>query len=309
MKPSALKSGDTIGVIAPASPMTEQKRADALATLQGFGFRIKVGASVYEQNGYLSGTDELRAHDLNQMFADPEVQAIICLRGGYGTLRILDRIDYDLIRQNPKILVGFSDITALHLAINKRTGLVTFHGPMAGELSHLTKEKEVAWSVLFRHLTDPAPLGSYPDAEQMFRYSLHPGTATGPLIGGNLSLLVSTLGTPYELDTAGKILFIEEIGEEPYRIDRMLTQLRLAGKLEQAVGIVFTDFHDCEPDNPERSLTLHEVLAGIVGPLGIPAYWGLKVGHTEPNLTLPLGVRAKIQADDGVLALLEGGVR
>ncbi|MFC7442744.1 S66 peptidase family protein [Laceyella putida] len=307
-KPPALKPGDTIGVIAPASPMPEQERERALQMFRQFGYRMKVGPSVYEDKGYLSGTDEVRARDVNDMFADPEVRAIICMRGGYGSPRILDRIDFALIRHHPKIFVGYSDITALHLAIQKQAGLVTFHGPMVGELARVTEEEEYAWSMLFRHLTDPTPLGFYPDAEEMFRYPLTPGTATGTLIGGNLCLLVFSLGTPYELDTTGKILFVEEIGEEPYRIDRMLTQLRLAGKLERAEGIVFTDFHDCEPANPDRSLTLREVLEGVIQPLGIPAYFGFKAGHTKPNLTLPQGIRVRMNANQGTLELLEGSV-
>ncbi|MGX9707551.1 S66 peptidase family protein [Laceyella tengchongensis] len=309
MKPPALKPGDLIGVIAPASPVPEERRERALQTLRRFGYRLKVGASVQEQHGYFSGTDEVRARDVNEMFADPEVRAIMCIRGGYGSQRLLDRIDYAMIRRNPKIFVGYSDITSLHLALWKKAGLITFHGPMVGELEHVSEEEEMAWSVLFRQLSDPQPLGEYPDTGRTLCFTITPGRATGRLVGGNLCLLAASMGTPYELDTTGKILFIEEVGEEPYRIDRMLTQLRLAGKLEQAAGILFTDFHDCDAANPERSLTLREVLEEIIRPLGVPAYFGFQAGHTEPNLALPIGIQADLDAGEGTLMLLEGCVQ
>lgn len=304
MKPSALMPGDTIGVIAPASPADPEEQQKALQLFSEFGYKVKLGNSIWERYGYLAGSDWIRAADVNQMFSDPEVDAIFCMRGGYGTPRILDLIDYRMIRRNPKIFVGYSDITALHLAIQCKVGLVTFHGPMIIELAK--HPDAVSWSTLFRNITNPYPIGRY--EEPMEKYTIVEGCAKGRLIGGNLSLLAATLGTPYEVDTEGKILFMEEIGEEPYRIDRMLTQLKLACKLERAAGIIFTECTDCKPENDKKSLTIRQILDDILKPLGIPSYYGLKVGHTQPNFTLPMGVYAKINATKGWIELREGGV-
>ncbi|SEM81292.1 S66 peptidase family protein [Lihuaxuella thermophila] len=306
MKPNSLKPGDTIGIIAPASPIEPEQRDKAIQLFSSFGYRIKAGESVYRRHGYLAGSDELRAEDVNRMFADPEVKAVFCIRGGYGTSRILPLIDYAMIRCNPKIFVGYSDITALHLAIHQKTGLVTFHGPMVGELAR--EEDPLSWSVLFRNLADPRPAGEYREQPDTDSFVMTEGTAEGPLTGGNLSLLVSTLGTPYEVETEGKILFIEEVGEEPYRVDRMLVQLRSAGKLQAANGIIFTECTDCQPKDPEKSLTIRQILNELIQPLGIPAYYGLKAGHTCPNLTLPIGVYARMNATERWLRMMEGGV-
>ncbi|SFX49792.1 muramoyltetrapeptide carboxypeptidase [Thermoactinomyces sp. DSM 45891] len=304
MKARALKLGDTIGIIAPASPTNPEEQEQALEIFSEFGFNLKLGNSLWQQHGYLAGHDWNRAEDLNRMFADPEVDAIFCMRGGYGTPRILDLIDYRGIRKNPKIFVGYSDITALHLAIHRFTGLVTFHGPMITELAR--KPDFHSWSTLFQHLTSHVPVARY--EEPIEKHCIVVGSARGPLIGGNLSLLVSTLGTPFEIDTTGKILFIEDVDEDPYRVDRMLTQLRHATKLQNAAGIVFTDFTDCTAENGEKSLTIREILDGIVKPLGIPCYYGLNVGHTQPNWTLPIGVLTEIDALEGWIQFQEGSV-
>lgn len=304
MKPKSLKLGDTIGIIAPASPADPEEQERALQLFSEFGYKMKLGNSITQQYGYLAGSDWVRADDVNRMFADPEVDAIFCMRGGYGTPRILDLIDYRMIRRNPKIFVGYSDITALHIAIQRKVRLVTFHGPMILELAK--HPDSLSWFTLFQHLTNPYPLGRY--EEPLEKYPIVEGTAKGRLIGGNLSLLTATLGTPYEVETKGKILFMEEVGEEPYRIDRMLTQLRLACKLQRAEGIIFTECTDCKPENEKKSLTIRQILDDIIKPLGIPSYYGLKVGHTQPNLTLPNGVCAKINATKGWIELREGGV-
>lgn len=306
MKPKSLKPGDTIGVIAPASPANPEEQEKALQAFSDFGYRMKLGNSIWQKYGYLSGNDWVRAEDVNRMFADPDVNAIFCMRGGYGTPRILDLIDYRIITRNPKIFVGYSDITALHIAIQRKVGLVTFHGPMVFELAK--HDDSLSWFMLFRNLTDPSPIGRYKESSEIFKYTIVEGTAEGRLIGGNLSLLTATIGTPYEVETEGKILFIEEVGEEPYRIDRMLTQLRLACKLQRANGIIFTECTDCKPEDKEKSLTIRQILHDIIKPLGVPAYYGLKVGHTQPNLTLPMGVCAKIDATKGWIEIREGSV-
>ena len=305
-----LKYGDTIGLIGPSGTVREAGAVDqAIAYMRELGFQVKVGESAHAKYGYLSGTDEVRARDINAMFADPEVDAIVCTRGGYGTMRLLDLLDYDVIRANPKIFVGFSDITALHIAFQKKCGLVTFHGPMATRWMHefpdgFTKK------ALFDALMNAEPLGALVNhPEYHARVTVNPGSAEGMLVGGNLSLIAGTIGTPYELDTKGKILFIEEIGERTYCVDRMLTQLRLAGKFDDCVGVIFGDFCDCPVEYPEFGLTLEEVIRDIAAPCGKPMFTGLQAGHVSHKLTLPLGTHCRMDADRCTLEVLESAVR
>lgn len=305
IKPKRLELGDTIGVIAPASPAPPKVIRKSIQILQGFGYQVKLGRSVGLVYGYLAGDDETRAQDILDMFVDPEVKAIFCLRGGYGTPRILDLLDYELIRQHPKILVGYSDITALHTAIHKMTNLVTFHGPMVGELG---KDPDpLSWCTLFQHLTNPVSFESYGGCFED-SYTISPGVVEGEIVGGNLSLLTSTLGTPYEIETKGKILFIEDVSEEPYAIDRMLTQLRLAGKLDVAKGIVITDFHDLNIPHEKPSLPIDQIFQDIIAPLNIPFFYGVSVGHCRPNLTIPIGISVQLDATARSLTFLENGV-
>lgn len=305
-----LKIGDTIGLIGPSGAVRKEGAVDrAIVYMQEMGFKVKVGESAHAKYGYLSGTDEMRARDINAMFADGQVDAIVCTRGGYGTMRMLDLLDYDTIRANPKIFVGFSDITALHIAFLEKCGLVTFHGPMA-----------TSWNDEFPDgFTKPAflnavmkaqPLGELVNAPGYHeRKTVNSGKAEGVLVGGNLSLIAGTIGTPYEIDTKGRILFIEEIGERTYCVDRMLTQLRLAGKFDDCAGIVFGDFNDCPVEYPEFGLTLEEVIRDVAAPCGKPIFTGLQAGHVVPKLTLPLGVRCRMDADSCTLEVLEAAVR
>ena len=305
-----LKLGDTIGLIGPSGTVREAGAVDqAIAYMKELGFHVKVGESAHAKYGYLSGTDEMRARDINAMFADKEVDAIVCTRGGYGTMRMLDLLDYDVIRANPKVFVGFSDITALHIAFFEKCGLVTFHGPMA-----------TRWKPEFTDgFTQPGfynavmkaqPLGvlvNAPDYHE--RKTVNSGCAEGLLVGGNLSLIAGTIGTPYEINTKDRILFIEEIGERTYCVDRMLTQLRLAGKFEDCAGVVFGDFNDCPVEYPEFGLTLEEVIRDVVSSCGKPIFTGLQAGHVSPKLTLPLGTRCRMDADRCTLEVLEAAVR
>ena len=239
IKPRALKPGDTVGLITPATYVSDPERLEfAARTMQYFGLKTRFGRNAGRRFGYLGGTVEERLDDLHAMFADPEVKAVIPIRGGYGAGQLVDRIDYDLIRRNPKVFAGFSDITALHLAIHKMTGLVTFHSPVpVSPFTSFTIER-------YRNaLFDPAPIGvvdNPPEANQLrpahSMSTVRGGKATGRLVGGNLFLVCELMGTPYEIDTRGKILFLEDVGEEAYRIDRIFTQLRLAGKLQQCAG-------------------------------------------------------------------------
>ncbi|MBI4440918.1 LD-carboxypeptidase [Candidatus Woesearchaeota archaeon] len=310
VKPKPLRKGDTIGIIAPASPTFD--RTDLMRSIQvikDWGFRCKLGRNVNKKHGYLSGKDWERVEDLNEMFRDKGVRAILCLQGGYGSMRLLPYIDYNSIRKNPKIFIGYSDITALHLAINKLTGLVTFHGPsMVGlappYLSKYTKD------YLFRALTKKKPIGQIkPSPDDPWVWTITPGKAQGVLVGGNLSLIAASLGTPYEIETRGKILFLEEVDVEPYHFDQMLTQLLLAGKLKEAKGIVIGECVRCVPADFRpgyySSLSIEDVLVEIVKPLNIPAVYNLPIGHGDHRATLPLGVMATLDAGKGKLIVTE----
>jgi muramoyltetrapeptide carboxypeptidase len=313
--PKALKSGDTIGIISPATSVTDPDQlAKAEEALKYFGLTAKFGKNVLKGTGYKTRTVDERLDDLHSMFADKDVSAVFCLRGGYGSAQLLDKIDYDLLRKNPKIFLGYSDITAMHIAINKLSGLITFHGPVL-----LSGFSNYTVDYFRKALFDTKPIGkiSNPDTKSGIRL-IHPtrtirsGKAAGKLIGGNLSLICSLMGTPYEIETQGKILFIEEVGEEPYRIDRMLIQLRLAGKLQSAAGIVFGECLDCNSDGLQPShiwdYSLGEVLDNILGNLNIPVFYGLTIGHTNDQITIPIGVNASIDTDNCILEIKEAGV-
>ncbi len=312
----ALKPGDTVGLITPSTYVSDpDSLITAERTVRYFGLKPKMGRNVRRREGYLGGTIAERLEDLHEAFRDPEVKAIFPVRGGYGSGQLLDGIDYDLIRRNPKILAGYSDITALHLAIHKRTGLVTFHGPVT-----LSGFSDYTQNAFRRALFESAPLGvlTNPPESNALRpkhslRAVRPGRARGPLVGGNLSLVASLMGTPFEIETRGRILFIEDVGEEPYSMDRMLTQLRLAGKLEQAAGIVFGECAGCRPRDYQPSfastLSLGEVVDEILGRLRVPVLAGLTIGHTDDQLTLPLGVMATLDADRCELIVEEPAVR
>lgn len=316
LRPKVLRPGDTVGLITPSTYVSDpDKLLLAQRTIEHFGLKMKMGVNVRRREGYLGGSVQERLDDLHAMFRDPEVDAIFAIRGGYGSPQLLDRIDYDLIRSNPKIFLGYSDITALHLAIHKKAGLITFHGPVT-----LSSFPGYTQDNLRKALFETAPVGKLtnpPEANSLrprhLLRTIRPGTARGPLMGGNLSLIAATMGTPFEIETRGRILFLEDVGEQPYNIDRMLTQLRLAGKLQEAAGIVFGDCQECTPrefrPSFESTLSLGEVLDNILGGLKIPVVTGMTIGHTADQLTLPLGVNAALDADKGELTVEESGVR
>ncbi|MCO7176236.1 LD-carboxypeptidase [Sporolactobacillus kofuensis] len=292
--PNRLYEGDTIGVISPAGPPDMERLDIAIDWLEQLGFNVRLGQHVGDKYGYLAGSDQGRLDDLHQMFLDDTVKAIICSRGGYGTARITDRIDFDLIRAHPKVFWGYSDITYLHTAIRQQTGLITFHGPMLAsdlgdpDVALLSKQ-------LFSQLFQPMSLRY--DEHLSSLESLSGGTAEGMLVGGNLSLLVSTIGTPFEIDTKYKLLLIEDIGEAPYRVDHMLNQLRLSGKLSEAAGFVIGDFHQDKFIDENKSLTYTEVFETYLGGLGKPAVKGFFIGHCTPHFSVPLGADAMLDAD------------
>ncbi|MFB3827966.1 MAG: LD-carboxypeptidase [Bryobacteraceae bacterium] len=316
VRPKALSPGDTAGLITPSTYVSDPDRLELAArTIRYFGLRLKLGRNVGKRRGYLGGTVEERLEDLHAMFRDPEVSGVFCIRGGYGSEQLLDRIDYTLIRNNPKVFLGYSDITALHLAIQKMARMVTFHGPVV-----LSRFNDYTQASFRKALFSTGPIGAVtnpPDSDplrpaHMLR-TIRGGRARGPLIGGNLSLIAATMGTPFEIETRGRILFLEDVDEQPYSVDRMLTQLRLAGKLKEAAGIVFGECSGCRPREYQPSfdstLSLGEVLDDILGPLNIPVLSGLTVGHTDDQLTLPLGVMAELDADKGRLVIEQAGVR
>lgn len=303
-KGKALQAGDTIGVVATSSPTKEDVLPKAAAGLEALGFKVKLGKTCWETyGGYLAGTPQQRAFELNAMFADDEVDGIMCLRGGYGAPQILDLLDYDCIAQNPKLFVGYSDITALHTAIGQNSHLATLHGPMvSSDIAHGLDE----WSkgYLLRAMTLPEPLGQIvnPPGEEM--ECLVEGEAWGPIVGGNLALVSALMGTPYELDTRGKLLFLEDIDEEPYRIDRMLTQLALGGLFDDCAGVIIGTWTNCEPKKRE-GFSVRDVFQNIVVPYQKPTVWNVQIGHGTCNMALPFGVHASLDATGCVLTIEE----
>lgn len=314
LKPKALRPGDTVGLISPSTFVADPNQLQTMQlTAQMFGWKTKVGKQVGRRESKLGDSIPGRIADLHAMFADPEVKGIICVRGGYGTPQLLDAIDYELIRKNPKMLLGYSDITGLHLAIHQKTGLVTFHGPTG--LSPFTEFSQ-NW---FQRAIDNKPMGvlGNPTERNAFR-PIHPlrtvkgGKAKGRLIGGNLSLVTCLMGTPHEPDVRGKIFFLEDVGEEPYRMDRMLQQLALAGKFDQCAGVIIGECVDCGPRQFEPSITfnytLGEVLDRVFEKVKVPVFHGLLIGHTPDQITLPIGVMASMDADRKELIIEEAAV-
>lgn len=311
--PKKLNKGDTVGLIAPGYSLSSKALENAISNVQAMGFKPYHTSRIKGRDGYFSNTDKLRAADVEEMFLDPQVDGIICARGGYGCTRILDLINYDYIAQNPKVLVGFSDITALANTIHRKTGLVTFHGPVATTLENTYNRDN-----LYKIITQPKELLTIksehytPEVVQrddtFEQYVINPGVITAPLLGGNLSLLSAMCGTQYDLDYTGKLVFIEDIEEDPYRIDRMFTQLLSAPTFKHAAGIVLGVFKGC--NEPKRvSFTLKEVILDRIKPLHIPSIYGFSIGHIDHNLTLPIGINATLNTDTFSIELLQRAIQ
>ena len=313
VKPERLQPGDTIGLFCPAAPAYDpQTVAIAQESLLALGFKTKIGPHVYDRYGYLAGRDADRVADLHALFDDKNVKAVMAIHGGWGSARLLPLIDYDLIRRNPKILIGYSDITALLLAIYAKTGLVTMHGPVG---SATFNAYTVDWlrRVLIEGeavtMRNPTEKGDNLTQVQDRITTIKPGLARGRLVGGNLTVLSHLVGSPYLPDWQNTILFIEDTHEEPYRVDRMLTQLKLAGILNQLAGFVFGKCTDCEPKGGSYgSLTLGDILTEHIIPLNKPAFTGAMIGHIRDKFTVPLGIDAEIDATAGTIRLLEPAV-
>ncbi|MCD9029014.1 LD-carboxypeptidase [Luteimonas sp. BDR2-5] len=306
--PAPLRSGDTIGLLSPSSAVNEPLTLQlAGEVMQALGFEVRTGAHFASRRGHLAGTDAERAGDINAMFADDAVKAIVCVRGGSGAARLLPLLDYDLIRRNPKVLLGYSDITALHSAIHARTGLVTFHGPN-GSGSWNKFNADQFRRVFFER--EPMRYENAPDDSDELvprrnrTVTLAGGRAQGALVGGNLTVLTALAGSPYLPDFTGKILFLEDVAEAPYRIDRMFSTLKLMGALDRIAGLIFGECTDCNPGDGYGSLTVQQILEDYILPLGIPAYRGAMIGHIRQQFIVPVGGRVEMDADAGTFRML-----
>lgn len=304
IKPKPLQQGDSVAIIAPASPVDKTLIDKCVGSLKDLGLEVVVGTSCLSEHGFLSGTDDIRANDINRMFADKNIKGIFSIRGGYGCARLLDLIDFKIIKKNPKIFVGYSDITALHIAINQKSKLITYHGPMVStELIKGLDEYSADYYKRFLFSKEKIneifnPLGCNLEI-------INDGIASGQLIGGNLSLVCSSLGTKYEINTKNKILFLEEVDETPYKVDRMLLQLKQSGKFKDATGIILGAFTDCIASSNKKSLSLEEVFNEIILPLKKPTISKLVCGHCLPTLTLPLGSKVILDANEKRIKIIE----
>jgi muramoyltetrapeptide carboxypeptidase len=312
IRAKALRPGDTIALVAPAGPIDLTKVKTFVAQWESAGFRIQLPEGIDRRTGYLAGTDDQRVDELNAAIRDPKVRAIFPCRGGYGVTRILDRVDYEALRRDPKILTGFSDITGLHMAIGRKIRLITFHSPMPMYDLYRTEPEFAFAAESFRRAifadqypegttgyTIPSPAaGPRPQA-------IVPGKARGRIWGGNLTLVQATLGTPYAIEPEGAILILEDLDEAGYRVDRMLSQLRLAGVLDKLAGVVIGDFHGTKPEDNDE---IHAVLREYFQKLKVPVLAGFPIGHVPLNATLPHGAMAELDATNGVLTILENPV-
>jgi muramoyltetrapeptide carboxypeptidase len=307
--PDRLQKGDVIGIVSPASPLDDPSRLDAgVRYLEQLGYRIKVGVNVGKRSGYLAGTDQERADDLNGMFEDRSVKAIFCLRGGYGSPRLLPLLRYPMIKRNPKIFVGYSDITALQLALLARCGLVTFQGPMVG-VDMIGSMDPVAEDSLWTTLTHPSR-GTTIGTGRIAVRGRGPALRRGPILGGNLSLAVSLLGSKFSPEYDDALICLEETGEEPYRIDRMMLHLTITGSLTVASAIVSGSFTACEPRNANQSsASWEEVLKDYAFRSSIPLVSGLPFGHMKGMITLPIGVLGRLDLKTGLLQRTGASVR
>ena len=300
VKPKRLQPGDTVALPAPAGIVfNESDFTNMREVLESFGLNVIFGEFVRERHGYFSGRDDLRAKDLTRFFSDPEVDGIISVRGGWGSSRILSYLDFEIIKHNPKIFCGFSDITTLNLAFLKHCGFVTFHGPNgASEWTQLTRES-------FKTVLMDGEAATFKSVSRV--RTIESGIAEGHLIGGNLTILTTAIGTSYQPDTKGSILFLEDISEPPYKIDRMLTHLKAAGMLDGISGFVFGRCTNC-PKKSSPGFTNEEIIRHHIKPLGIPSVMGVDIGHDPDNFTIPLGIQAKLHADSGEIELAEPAV-
>lgn len=315
IRPAALKEGSVIAIVAPASGVARGEALDAAATLRNLGFNVKMGKHLTRDFGYLAARDEQRAEEFMSFVRDPEVNCIMAVRGGYGVMRILPMLDFDVIRANPKIIIGYSDITALVNPVYQKSGVIAFHGPVA-----TSTFDPYTLDSFRRTLMAVTPAGEFSESSE-FRGAVFSearastivkGKGQGRLVGGNLSLVTAMMGTPYEIDIENKILFLEEVQEEPYRVDRMLMQLVLGGKLQKCAGVALGRFTKCEASSKSGefrlSLSLEQVVRGLLEPLNIPTVYGFSIGHIKSKLTVPVGALATLDADARTIRIDEAAV-
>jgi len=308
--PPMLKKNDLIGLITPSSSIKPGQLEDTIKKLEGLGYRVYYKKSVLDEYGYFAGKDIDRAAELMHMFLNKEVDAIFCVRGGYGTIRILELLDYDVIRQNPKLLLGYSDITALHAAIYKKTGLVSFHSPLGVSDFNsfaLTSFNSVIVEPKENYKYDYRREKKTGDNPEFDIYTISPGKAEGELVGGNISVLDSMIGSGFEPDFEGKIVYLEEVEEKTYKVDKMLFHLLSSTNLKLAAGIVLGVLKDCNV-NEEPRISLKQVLEDLLEPIGIPVSYGLSFGHIDYKITIPFGIRGRMNAEDNSLELIERAV-
>lgn len=312
-KPKRLNPGDKIGVVSPSSPL--ENKSDlirATEKLEKMGYQVVIGKNVDRQRGLVSASEAERVEDLHDMFSRADVDAIFVTQGGYGSAQLIDQLDFDLIRRNPKIFIGFSDITSLHLAINKFSNLITFHGPGFGRFND-EELTDYTFEQMMKALGSDLPAGLIPLADaKKWLYAISGGVCEGELTGGNMTLICSSLGTPFEIDTKGKLLFIEDVDIEPWVFDHMLCHLKNAGKLKEVAGVVVAECVNCVPYDYKPGyyvdLSLEDILNYYLKPLRVPVLYGLPIGHTKDMATLPMGVRARLDADKKELTILENAV-
>ncbi len=307
--PAPLNKGDTVGLVSPSSASDDSFSLQlAREAMEALGFKVKAGPHLASRYGHLAGTDAERAGDLNAMFADSTVKAIVCVRGGSGAARLLPLLAYDAIRRNPKVLLGYSDITALHSAIHAKTGLVTFHGQVGSGSWNAFNADQFRRLFFDRELIEyrnKAEAGDELVPRRNRTLAIRGGKARGELVGGNLSVLAALAGSSYLPDFNGRILFLEDVGEAPYRIDRMFSTLKLMGALDRIAGFIFGECSDCKPGDGYGSLTLEQILDDHIGPLKIPAYRGAMIGHIREQFIVPVGGMVELDADAGTFRLLE----
>jgi muramoyltetrapeptide carboxypeptidase len=310
LKARTLKPGGTIGVPAPASPY--HNRSDVLRGVEWWesrGYRVKLAKGIYERDAYVAGDAEQRARDINEMFADDEVDVVQCFQGGYGSAQTLPHIDFDSIASNPKPFIGYSDITSLHSAIRKETGLVTFYGPGLAGVNH-AEVKQLTQEQLLKALTTVEPLGAVPrNPDDDYIRTFVPGVVTAPMVGGCLWLLGQAMGTPWQIELAGRIFFFEDVDAPPWYIDGILTQMALGGVLEGVVGVVVGELKGCDwsEERPEypQTLSIEDVMERHIQPLGVPTIYGLPMGHGKSIATTPMGVDVTLDADVRTLRIDE----
>lgn len=317
IKPYALSRGDTIGIVSPGKPTDQKELGAIVANLKAKGFNVKVAANATTRNGYLAGEDIERAQEFMRIWLDPEVKAVWSFAGGYGSGRMLEHIDFKKIKKHPKIFVGMSDITAIHAALQKETGFVSFLGPNLNQAFDLGKGEKVLkynQSWLWRSLSPKIPYNEgfsfqYPLGRHQDRKALVKGIAQGELVGGNLAMVVSLIGTKWEVNTQGKLLILEDVNEKPYKIDRMLWQLQASGALDQPTGVILASWMGCQSKHPSSSLSLMEIFDHYFGNRNYPVLYGFPSGHLDYQATLPLGVQAEVDTEKATLRLLESPIR